>query len=757
MTNETWAEHLFADVRHDFGIVNELYQIGHQDLSVGNPNLLSEDNTANYLFNHMKTDNEVFQRRLQTKIVFQVPVETEASKHVVTPNLSIAGNSTIGIVHDAGEFITTRIGCQNVITFGSVLDPASKPIDPVRSPIWKATPNTTIELSQYGFSPDAPGVEYIRIEGFNGVSTLVGLKFPEQEMVDGVSREVGALTRRKLINNTSIDQSGFFTSISEAKDTALQQGDDIKKRQYYYQIGKSLGDTMLVESILQMGGGGGWKTIEDKPLLGPPPSMFALKTLDRLNHVRAVLKGVPSILERKPTIKTPIVQFEYVPADITDDEFNRIIAEGVVQLRSDIASRYDEVIAGLHALLSPDGSGRLQPKYIRATGSPRAIFSGRPDDRVSKLATAGAFITEQILPRIEILKNQKLAEFDETRKPEGDRNVQLMIYNALIPFSQEITPTSSVEDERGILTHKIVLCQRPYIAIPMLNILMRIERGEEQSDFQSQFASRIGAGAGAAAASGAMVGGQVFDDSIYVDGAITLTETGRNLFNEMLDEFPIIQRFKNFTGQTEEETLRQLSRLEAHFIAEELARKDEFPMSAIEDNTKLIPLAFEDVTVLKNLFIEFNALNNLSPSQLHVEPSVVKELKETTTSNQFNQFVLNLNIQLFPEYIGREEEKDGPAEAAPSSQLSVYSVTPPDSPRAAKRPRTGDSLPGTAVGSQLPSSGSSSDVEGVVANLFRGGLRRTYRKHKNVRSSTSRVSRRAGLRRRKGTRASTRV
>lgn len=868
MTEEEWKYHLWADVHHDFGYLgpgNIYYQIGHEDMS-GSPGIRVESNAQNHLYDIMRSGDDAnsatFRQRIQSKIVFKVPTETEVSKNIVVPTLSHVGNNAIGIVHDAGEFITTRLGCQNVITFGSVLDPASKPIDSERRPIWRATPDVTVGLRQYGFATDAPGVETITIRGFNGGSTMVGLKFPEQGMVDGVARELYAegepLRRAKVINNTSIEQSGFFTSISEASDATLQQGTDIQRRQYYYRIGKTLGDAMLVESLVQLPNGGVWQQFDGNALNVAPPTFFALKTLDRLNHTRAVVKGIPSIFDNSLKDGDPVRSFDYIPGNVTDDQFNTILANGYANLRTQITNRYNDLNTQLAALLN---EGALRPQYIRATGSPRAIFSGRGDGgRQAKLAAIGGIIQGQIVQRIIQLRDRKLAEFDGkvATVPQGDdRQPRIDFYSAVSEFARRISPTSSVMDERNILTPKIIVCQEPYIAIPMLNMLMNIENEKDNmgdgTDFRNQFVDRIDgveAGVGAGQQGGAIIlesplpADKSSDPAFYGDPPMVIgkPDLKDKFFNEQVwDGCPTIYLFWKFVCAKVNDCLPvsvivDIDKLVAHYTFEESKR-------TADENSIVV---FEDITVLRNLKLEYETLLKLSPSVLSVRSVqiVSSENKITRTSELYNAFVCWLNHSIFKEdpdwevmmnshldnartigfgtVLGKratEDNRAAPADVGPGAQpeedgaagqppggsgaaaVLAVELKPPASPPIEQvRARVGPTFgsPGSAApsaastllasptGSQQPSAGvsrvgsimfsplsqpdsasrsdtsaqqsDSSGEEGKPPGI--GGLRRTYRKQKNARNSTPRISRNAkhsGLRKRKGTRRSRRV
>ena len=157
--------HLGSDVLHDFtaGVYepNMYYHIS------GGPPITADEPKV---VDHFKGKPEIA-KRLQVSTVFNVPKNTAVFSSWTAPNLHQVGNDKVGIVYDAGDKITQQLGANNVITFGSVLDPSKKPVQPGDNPIWfdPSVNQITIPLNMFGFDPAK--IRSLKIQNFTGNAT----------------------------------------------------------------------------------------------------------------------------------------------------------------------------------------------------------------------------------------------------------------------------------------------------------------------------------------------------------------------------------------------------------------------------------------------------------------------------------------------------------------------------------------------------------------------------------------------------------
>lgn len=373
--------HLYADVHHDFDSAGPpFYNTG-----AGNVDALfkNEDDTVRY-FREQSIATDLFRERdarLSSKIVFTVPAKTGTFQTWSPPVLWAGGNGEIGIVQDAGEKITLPLGAQNVLTFGSILDPAGKPNKQPDAPIWYnpgRNATVTIPLDMFGFEPTV--IRAIEIHDLT--AGLVKAAFVVPNNAGGVVRW-DAVSMRKLtdggppqgqkpLNQTESADAGFFTSIAGANTVSIlgrtQQADG--PPDYFFKIGKTLGDAMLVASCMSnyagtpnpfygVGADAGWRSWlgNNPPVERSPPQTLVLKTGDRLNHLRANLLGVGSILEQQASKQRATKQYEYIPAVVSDDAIRASIRRGYDKMIEDATTRYNDLASSFLRCIVGSGSG----------------------------------------------------------------------------------------------------------------------------------------------------------------------------------------------------------------------------------------------------------------------------------------------------------------------------------------------------------------------------------------------------------------
>jgi len=301
---EELAYHLYADMIHDHGTRKDtLFREIVGNLGDLKDHIKEEDYVLKYFI-----DKEPI--RKSARLLFTT-TETTAlfqgnKKHAV---LFSTPNDTIGIVHDNGSKIFKQLGTRNLITFGSVLDQAGKPISPADEPVYYDGKDQRFRISaaEYGFSSLA--LSNVIIYDFRGGAQVKCVfEYSDITREDAIAMKMlpRIYLKSKPINSTDIDRAGYFTSIAEIESLdGFNNRETLKK----YYMGKALGDIMLVASISP--------SIRRIPNPFIPngvsrPALlnfntdekstfnilhYVLKTTDRLNYVRAVIKGVHSILQ----------------------------------------------------------------------------------------------------------------------------------------------------------------------------------------------------------------------------------------------------------------------------------------------------------------------------------------------------------------------------------------------------------------------------------------------------------------------------
>ena len=397
--------YLSADVAHDFG--NEVLQ--KSSYNYGGPNAntrlpetpkIEEDAAVQFIEIDAKNKNDTEfvengKARRSKRIIFTIPAKTATFSASSVPILFGGGNDKIGIIQDAGSFITGYLGAKNVITFGSILDPAGKPISKQDAPIWYKPPDgsiATIPLGPFGF--DTKKIEHITVSGLTAGQVSSTFKLG----IEGKGKTYDAVTMKefntasplgkKPINNTKIETSGFYTSIAKAEGATKSKSKGSEAPPgYLFNIGKTLGDAALVASAMPSFRSNDETSTSANPLYGvgtakgkgewydwingervQAPSILILKTGDRLNALRAQMENVPNILEQQAGKGRIVKQYLFTPGKADEAAILEAVNQGYVNLKENVAGRYNTLIQNFNKCLLPDGS--LNPKYTIFTETP---------------------------------------------------------------------------------------------------------------------------------------------------------------------------------------------------------------------------------------------------------------------------------------------------------------------------------------------------------------------------------------------------
>ncbi len=303
--------HLRADMIHDHGanflaFGNTLFSGADTTLSV------NEDTVSDYFRRFFPAVNNTI--RLKNAIRFSIANKTELfpadGPAAFKPFIDVP-NEKVGIVQDAGFVLFKAMGSKNIVTFGSVLDQAGKPVQKTDNPLAYIVPDIpfTFPACVYGFDPRA--VSNVTINGFNGQSCecIFNYTFQERQYTGGTG------DRPLQINKFG----GDFKSIAQIAELGAE------KDKFAGYIGKALGDITLVASLQQQigenvnsyyPGSQTLKYIKDPAAAAVAPiQKFILNTGDRLNHIRAYAFGVDSVYSS--SVSTGFRNFEYIPGIIT--------------------------------------------------------------------------------------------------------------------------------------------------------------------------------------------------------------------------------------------------------------------------------------------------------------------------------------------------------------------------------------------------------------------------------------------------------
>lgn len=376
--------HLHEDMKHDFGDLHILEGIYAPHGQLGGP---GEDKVRAYFTGNAVPASLIPDKveRLGNKQIFTVQENTAVFGNDNTPVTLIRAGSLLGsrnnnvaIVQDAGKQLFDELGAANLLTFGSILDPALKPISKDTRPVYFQTdPKTIMDIPacEYGFNEAV--LKTIRVSGFNdGVTNCYFQSDKWYDAIGMVAKYGGG--KPKPINTVKIEEAGYFTSIANVNEletdpvaSPLLKGADANRQKQFFYIGKALGDTLLVASLQNTVGVSGGALIQNPFLQGPlkrfapdgypiPAKLdyFVLNTGDRLNHTRAFIKGVPSIYQEKrkgEEKKTDAVKkFEYIPGALPEggsfpgvEEFYK--AKITTEIVPAVTTRYDDLIRALQA------------------------------------------------------------------------------------------------------------------------------------------------------------------------------------------------------------------------------------------------------------------------------------------------------------------------------------------------------------------------------------------------------------------------
>lgn len=401
--------HVYGDIKHDFGTPAkpaEFYNYnGVNAVARAGATGTSEDAVVDFF---MKGAGTQFVNNLAARkageIVFTVPEKTANFQKWIPPLLYQGGNDKIGIIQDAGEFITQRIGAKNVITFGSILDPAGKPVAPYQDPIWYdpgADTTLVIPLEPFGF--DSNIISALRITKLTAGTVNATYILKDGKEIDAVAMNPPAPAvkdgKGKRINKTEVEFSGFFTSIDKVSKIEEQLSlagitdKNVQKKLktdnlVYFYIGKTLGDASLVASGLPdfhkndmvepkipnpyYGiGNPGWKNWVSGASV-QSPTILALKTGDRLNHIRAIIMDLPSIYEQQAK-GGKLKEYVFFPGIGDPEAVKKALLDDFDKIRRSAYERYRDLWFNLETLLDESGT-KIKKEYTSfAPGGAKVI------------------------------------------------------------------------------------------------------------------------------------------------------------------------------------------------------------------------------------------------------------------------------------------------------------------------------------------------------------------------------------------------
>lgn len=494
--------YLSADVAHDFGpgVLNSTpYNHGGPTANTKLPETpkIEEDAAVDYIEEKAKNRNgtefiENGSARRSKRIIFTIPTKTAVFSASSVPTLFEGGNDAIGIIQDAGSFITGYLGAKNVITFGSILDPAGKPISQSDAPIWYRPPDgamAQIPLGPFGF--DTTKIQEINVLGMTAGLVSSTFTLGDGRVLDAVTMNVYNPQNpgRKPINTTKIESSGFYTSIAKAEEAAKNPAArEIVRSNYGYlfNIGKTLGDAALVASAMPSFRSNDETQLLPNPLYGvgtPPardrdsigwhdwisgepvggPSILMLKTGDRLNALRAQMENVPNILEQQAGKGRSVKQYLFTPGKADPGAILAAVNQGYKNLKANVAGRYYTLIQNFSKCLQPDLS--LNPMYTIFTETPTIKSTDREG-----LVLAGRFI-ELLTIDLTALKNGILDWLDQRSglvpKTLDELEIFQTNYNSDVETCTRVAPqtTDVVYTKQGVtkMSLKIVVSQLPKV------------------------------------------------------------------------------------------------------------------------------------------------------------------------------------------------------------------------------------------------------------------------------------------------------
>lgn len=650
MTNDLWGIHLLADIRHDFKKITEgeFYNLGGMNAPRQGLTTLDENTTMSYFFEKEIDPNR---KAVMTQpIEFIVPERTAQSDGVVvTP---IQGISNFGIVYDAGTFITTSIGAKNVISFGNILDPASTTKDEDSKPIFfqaEGDPSFQFPLSEFGFDPAK--ADTICIRGVTPQTAMVGLKLDGKEY-DAVSLKeelICSASTPKNIRDVTIEKCGIFTSIAKAEAARIEQRTD--KPIYWFNIGKTLGDTLLVASTMNkigdisnpfLQGPGKWVNYLNPSEDAIAPTTFMLKTGDILNHTRAVLKNIPSILER-PAKENFVKRYEFVPSVMS-----QVTAEGqadrYASIKANILSTlqigYGNLIDGqLAEMITFDG--KLKQEYTRTNVD--FDVKQTPD----LLTRMGQAITE--------IQNDLRLLLEKLRNILNGIVVDASNYANVLQFARNITPNASmfIMNRRDKTKYPKIMIpvtiassfegiSVPGLEIPYYNMLTRARYNQDPltGEYRKIFKVKLNnfLGQGAAQIGGVDEEGMMTSPWEHQDTEGILSGDKPDLGITIFPEFQEILKLKETPETSEFPTIR----LFMDYLKDEIGTETLTALYGLKYYDESAgPNLIEDTIVLERILGELERLEAL---QVYTPPAELKEDKDAIV--MFNLFVYDIYIAL---------------------------------------------------------------------------------------------------------------
>jgi hypothetical protein len=314
-----------SDMKHDFGAsIGELFarlfpRVPRQsalteDALLVKLGIKEGEGSADYL---SKVPNG--QERLSTRCRFvlqQSKSDVFSTKTVSFNPFGEGNNANIGIIQDCGPSLFDLMGSKNLITFGSVLDQAGKPVSKKDNPrAYIPATGTTLTFPACVLGFDSGYVGAITISNFTGKTVTCSFEAPI-----GTPNITGA-----RINSNA----GYFLSIAAVNTI----GDSEKPK---YVIGKALGDALqTISTIDTLPSGtlnqfypvGAGRTLSD--INGTATSetigFTIINTCDRLEHARNFAAGKSSTLSSGGQNGSPIV-FDFISGlgdALTDDDVYR--------------------------------------------------------------------------------------------------------------------------------------------------------------------------------------------------------------------------------------------------------------------------------------------------------------------------------------------------------------------------------------------------------------------------------------------------
>ena len=385
--------HLKADVAHDHG--TQVFKSFEKVLELfpdARPMSLDEAFARDYFVkggSRLKIEGRNI--RYSSRVGFITAKKTDMFDEIVLANFKPfkdVENNEVGVLQDAGVQLYEFMKAQNIITYGSILDQASKPMKKNDALYFQPEQNViTINPADYGFSDK---VKSVTISEFNGKTKKCKCNFT---MVGSD----GKIIPRGPVDVTLNKRSGDFMSNEDVKKILTSSTDEDAK--FGAIIGKALGDTLLVASIekernpfypvgknLKKVGTGNESPIKIKRII--------LNTGDQLNHTRAFIRGVHSMYSSH-NAKSGMRTYEFLPGPPEDttnyvkDQYNYTLE----QFKKIITTMYTNYTGLLEHLQKFDYTYTVKDKDLYYVNAGHTNF-----DELKK------YITEDLSKFIDILR-----------------------------------------------------------------------------------------------------------------------------------------------------------------------------------------------------------------------------------------------------------------------------------------------------------------------------------------------------------------